>query len=434
MSIVSAVRNLFSARSRDGRDAAEPLRLSVPFRGRRAAADSAQPRFRMLATDRSDDDAVGPQLREAFMPSQPVLSRNMLAGRSGPLQELIQAVEDHRVHVVLYGERGIGKTSLLGVFAELAQDADYLVVRENCGADTTFDELFRSISSKIPLIYAGALDATEAQSRPSGTMADLLPQTTLGPNQVSRLWSSIVGTRVLVILDEFDRTQNVEFHRDVVELLKNLSDTAARVQLVIAGVAQTLSTLLGHSPSIRRNVAGLALSAMSDREIAELIELGERHAAISFEPAAKEEIVDLARGRPYLTRLIAHHASLRAVTSRRTTVDLGDVEYAVERALLEMETRLSERTVNAVRAWLQQEPALVIKLATAGLHEGGTFNLRTLLAGTGKANALEAFVNDIASSESLVVPVDDGAGRYACVEEGLPAYLMLASGRLGFAA
>jgi hypothetical protein len=434
VSIFSAVGNLFSARSRDGRGAAEPLRLSVPFRGRRAAADSAHPRFRMLATDRSDDDGVGPQVREAFMPSQPVLSRNMLAGRTGPLQDLIQAVEDHRVHVVLYGERGIGKTSLLGVFAELAQDADYLVVRENCGADTTFDELFRSISSKIPLIYAGALDATEAQSRPSGTMADLLPQSALGPNQVSRLWSSIVGTRVLVILDEFDRTDNTEFHRDVVELLKNLSDTAARIQLVIAGVAQTLSTLLGHSPSIRRNVAGLALSAMTDREIAELIELGERHAAISFEPAAKEEIVDLARGRPYLTRLIAHHASLRAVTSRRMTVDLGDVEYAVERALVEMETRLSESTVNSVRAWLQQEPALVIKLATAGLHDGGTFNLRTVLAGTGKSNALEAFVNDIASSESLVVPVDDGGARYAFVEEGLPAYLMLASGRLGFAA
>ena len=434
MSMISAVRNLFGGRRSDGYDASEPMHLSVPFRRRRSEEDSARPRFKMLATDRSDDDGVGPQVREAFVPSQPVSSRSMLAGRTGPLRDLIQGVEDDRVHVVLYGERGIGKTSLLGVFAELAQDADYLVVRENCGADTTFDELFRSVSAKIPLIYAGALDASEAQSRPSGTMADLLPQSAVGPNQLSRLWSSIVGTRVLVILDEFDRTENPEFHRDVVELLKNLSDTAARVQLVIAGVAQTLSMLLGHSPSIRRNVAGLALSAMSDREIAELIELGERHAAISFEPAAKERIISLARGRPYLTRLIAHHASLRAATSRRTIVDLSDVEYAIERALMDMETRLSERTVNAVRAWLQQEPALVIKLATAGLHEGGTFNLNTVLGGSGQTNRVEAFVSDLSRSESLVVPVDEGSSRYAFVEEGLPAYLMLASGRLGFAA
>ena len=434
MSIISAVRSLFGGRRSDGYDASEPMHLRVPFRRRRSEDDSARPRFKMLATDRCDEDGVGPQVREAFVPSQPVSSRSMLAGRTGPLRDLIQGVEDDRVHVVLYGERGIGKTSLLGVFAELAQDADYLVVRENCGADTTFDELFRSVSAKIPLIYAGALDASEAQSRPSGTMADLLPQSAVGPNQLSRLWSSIVGTRVLVILDEFDRTENPEFHRDVVELLKNLSDTAARVQLVIAGVAQTLSTLLGHSPSIRRNVAGLALSAMSNREIAELIELGERHAAISFEPAAKERIIKLARGRPYLTRLIAHHASLRAVTSRRTIVDLSDVEYAIERALMDMETRLSERTVNAVRAWLQQEPALVIKLATAGLHEGGTFNLNTVLDGSGQTNRVEAFVSDLSRSENLVVPVGEGSSRYAFVEEGLPAYLMLASGRLGFAA
>ena len=434
MSIISAVRSLFGGRRSDGYDASEPMHLRVPFRRRRSEDDSARPRFKMLATDRCDEDGVGPQVREAFVPSQPVSSRSMLAGRTGPLRDLIQGVEDDRVHVVLYGERGIGKTSLLGVFAELAQDADYLVVRENCGADTTFDELFRSVSAKIPLIYAGALDASEAQSRPSGTMADLLPQSAVGPNQLSRLWSSIVGTRVLVILDEFDRTENPEFHRDVVELLKNLSDTAARVQLVIAGVAQTLSTLLGHSPSIRRNVAGLALSAMSNREIAELIELGERHAAISFEPAAKERIIKLARGRPYLTRLIAHHASLRAVTSRRTIVDLSDVEYAIERALMDMETRLSERTVNAVRAWLQQEPALVIKLATAGLHEGGTFSLSTVLDGSGQTNRFEAFVNDLSRSENLVVSVGEGSSRYAFVEEGLPAYLMLASGRLGYAA
>jgi hypothetical protein len=47
---------------------------------------------------------------------------------------------------------------------------------------------------------------------------------------------------------------------------------------------------------------------------------------------------------------------------------------------------------------------------------------------------LEAFVNDISKSENLVVPLEGDSARYAFVEEGLPAYLVLASGRLSFAA
>ena len=39
----------------------------------------------------------------------------------------------------------------------------------------------------------------------------------------------LVGTRVLVILDEYDRVVDVNFRREVAELIKNLSDRAARV-------------------------------------------------------------------------------------------------------------------------------------------------------------------------------------------------------------
>src|SRR3546814_3681027 len=54
---------------------------------------------------------------------------------------------------LIYGERGIGKTSLMHVLADTARAARYMVVYDSCGADTRFDTMFRSILSRIPLIY-----------------------------------------------------------------------------------------------------------------------------------------------------------------------------------------------------------------------------------------------------------------------------------------
>lgn len=97
-------------------------RLSI---GRnRDRQDDKMPRFQGTAGDqirstgkRTALDRVRFHLRNAFTPSQPVLSHRMFAGRTEVLRTLIRSLEDQRLHVVLYGDRGIGKTSLLHILS-----------------------------------------------------------------------------------------------------------------------------------------------------------------------------------------------------------------------------------------------------------------------------------------------------------------------------
>jgi hypothetical protein len=172
---------------------------------------------------------------------------------------------------------------------------------------------------------------------------------------------------------------------------------------------------------------------MGDAEVSQLVEIGERHAGITFDPKAKARIVALVQGRPYLARLIAHHASLQAVSSGRQSVGLDDVDYALGVALMDMETRFSEDTIDAARAWLKSKPELVVKLAHASLNHGGTFELNDLLAEGAPREILDSF---LAASRTLnlVAPLEEGEGRYSFVEDGLPAYLMLAANQIKFAA
>ena len=87
---------------------------------------------------------------------------------------------------------------------------------------------------------------------------------------------------------EFDRAQLPEFRRDVAELIKSLSDLSARMQLLIGGVAGDLSGLMDYTPSIRRSVAAIPISAMDDKEVRELIANGSRLSGITFAADATE--------------------------------------------------------------------------------------------------------------------------------------------------
>src|SRR3546814_14382800 len=95
------------------------------------------PHFRGSARDQLHGTARGRfaqmrlSFRSIFTPSQPVVERERFAGRVEALRMLIAGLEDQRLHAVIYGDRGIGKTSLLQILSGAARDAGYLVLYQN---------------------------------------------------------------------------------------------------------------------------------------------------------------------------------------------------------------------------------------------------------------------------------------------------------------
>ena len=410
-------------------DVPQQLWVERPRRPEKVAAD--YPHFRTSATDRADEAGVAEtrlRLRDAFIVSQPVASRSMLAGRVAILQHLIGSVEDERAHIVLHGERGIGKTSLLRVFTQIARQAGYLVIYENCRATSRFADLFRSIAGQIPLRYHGNLDTIDIQAREGGSLADLLPREQLSPAQLCRALTDIVATRSIIILDEFDRVEDAEFKRDVAELIKDLSDSSARVQLVVAGVAANLQDLLGYAPSIRRNIRGICVHHMSDAEIDQIIAIGERHAGIGFDQAARQAIVQLALGLPFVARLLAHYASFTAVEAGRNLVNANDVRTAIGRSAELIEGQLSPDARTIARAALQKDPELAGRLGQEALSNGGIVVAPQAKGQSGGAPEVLALLAEPARPDGQSGAAPETAAQTRCFsEDGLALYLHLQS-------
>jgi hypothetical protein len=348
----------------------------------RVAARAPLPGFSTAATDELGDVAAGlaPDapgrarlaLADALSASQPVVGADAFAGRRDTLAQLIAAIEQQRAHVVLYGERGIGKTSLIHVFADVAREARYLVLYGSCGVEAHFDEMFRAFAEQIPLLYHDQVSPVVDEREHRRSFGDLLVDHALDPRELAELFTHIVGTRVVLLLDEYDRVADSGFRRNVAELIKNLSDRAARVQLVLTGVASNLDELIGFTPSIRRNIIGLPVGPMAAEELADILERAEAASGMRFDEPARTRIVAMAAGSPYLTRLLGLRAANRALDDGREDIHADDVLAGTEAVLAEwnaglprrIQAHLSRGEVRA--AW----PTLIAAARASGTPDG----------------------------------------------------------------
>ncbi len=406
----------------------------------RAKSGAAKlPRFRTMATDQLDrrqTDRFGEirmKLGSAFTPSQPVTDQRMFAGRSDLLSSMIRSIEDQRLHLVLYGERGIGKTSLLHFLADAAGEARYIVAYLSCGTMSQFQETFRGAAEEIPVLFHSSFAPTESDAEQGTTLANLLPPGNVTPRQFADVCGRLTGTRVLIILDEFDRAESMAFRRDVSELMKFLSDRAMRVQLVIAGVAADLAQLLEHTPSIRRNLLALRVPLMSDTEIQTLVANGERASGLTFERAARDLTVAIAHGSPYLASLTCHHAGLVALDDGRMSVSAADVRGALDRALTEIESRLTRPMVQEVQSLFDAgHGAQLAAVAGVSLRMGGEFEFDDLKAEVGEADyaACKRLVEKLVGERRMLELVNDQYRKgYVFIEEGVRQYLWFLGAR-----
>lgn len=349
----------------------------------------AHPHFRNMAglfEDARSDGFGGDAglAARAFLPAQPVSTVSRFAGRQPVLRAVIRAIEDQQLHVIVYGDRGIGKTSLLMVVSELAQQAAYAVHYVSCGEESDFCELFRSILARIPLLYDASVDPGMEAVERGGTLADKLPAGKFSVPLLSEVLSSLAGAKVLIVLDEFDRAADPRFRKSVAELIKNLSDRALPVQFLIGGVASSLPGLISDAPSIRRNVVGISLPNMSGEEIRELVSIGAKRGRLTFAETALARLIDASAGLPYLAGLLAQYGTLEAIADGQNEISQRHMVRAIASARREIASRLSPA---AQRVFddpeLCGQKPLILSAAAEAVRNGGMIRDLTITAALG---------------------------------------------------
>lgn len=255
----------------------------------------------------------------AFTPGTPVGRLDMLAGRMQQLTDVVSAVSMDGQHVGLYGERGVGKTSLANVLAEFFDSArlraHFQTVRVNCSTDDTFTSLWHNVFVEL------GIDEESTSDRE------------LSPEIVRRRLETLAPP-ALIVLDELDRLEDDVALTGLADTIKTLSDHAVPSTLVLVGVARSIGELIGEHASIVRALVQIEMPRMSVTELAEILAKGCGQAGLRPpDPAAVEEITTLSEGLPHYTHLLGLHAGQHTVQDDRTEITSEDVRRAIPKAV-----------------------------------------------------------------------------------------------------
>src|SRR5450759_337419 len=91
------------------------------------------------------------QVGSAFSPSAPINQYSLFAGRLDLVKDVIRGIYQRGQHIILYGERGVGKTSLANVMKEFLEK-NVTVVKVNCDTQNNYKSLWQKILREIVLI------------------------------------------------------------------------------------------------------------------------------------------------------------------------------------------------------------------------------------------------------------------------------------------
>lgn len=316
-------------------------------------------------------------IRKIFTPHQPIQKAALFFGRSKEVRAIIGYLNTPGQHALLFGNRGVGKSSLANVIA------DYLVVlrpgarviKKRCDSSDTFITIVGSALQHVGVNIQNT-SITEVQKSGLTKVIDLSKARTTnsGGDAERALSPSWVAVKLndlnaIFVIDEVDALKTREDKEKIAELIKQLSDNGSVFKILVVGIAETANELTAGHPSVSRCLKEVHLANMLDTEIEEIITKGAAGARISFKSSVVNRIVKLSAGYPHFTHLIALKCAELIISEDRHEVFSKDLSSALENCTNDVEGSLKQSYHSAVRSQSGEYKRILLAMALCGGDE-----------------------------------------------------------------
>lgn len=223
-----------------------------------------------------DRDTFGKKLNEVVSASRPILSIEHLIGRRNELDRIDKALLATGRSVFIFGERGVGKSSLAATAANLKQSSDSDYIDVSCAPDSTLNSVVASIASqalkrsrtetrttikKSGVTYKWLSYSLEQQSTPTDLSAEI--KCVSDAIEVLKEICQLHSESPVVVVDEVDRITNEEELDKFADLLKQIGDKRVDLKFIFTGVGNTLDEILGSHRSAIRQLETIELPRLS---------------------------------------------------------------------------------------------------------------------------------------------------------------------------
>lgn len=273
-------------------------------------------------------------LNEVFTPTRPIDAPEFLAGRQELMYQASDAVDTEGLHLLLYGDRGTGKTSIARVLGRKLQqpgEGGRRSILISCDSSDDYSSIWRKVSQEILIAESqlGFGHANTAAIIGTANIGDAITD-----SNSARIFVRTLPNETVIIIDEFDRVPTTgDARRLMADTIKYFADTNVRSTIVLVGVAESIGELFGEHQSILRNLAQLPVEPMAEDELALIISSGFERSGLEYESGLDRKIAKLSLGHPHYTHLLGRWAGRQAQEEESTTVTNSHLEAAIPLAL-----------------------------------------------------------------------------------------------------
>lgn len=308
---------------------------------------------------------------KVFTPAVPVNESDLFAGRIEEIRRIIDAVNQRGQHAAIFGDRGVGKTSLANIItSKLTGNVPIVAPHVTCNSTDDFTAVWRAVLSDIDLIHkkrqAGFQNLTIFEETRSA--AEVIGDK-VSPDDLRRLFTLMgEGKILIVILDEFDRLEKQVARRAVADTIKTFSDHAVPVTVIVVGVADTIDDLIAEHESIERALVQVQMPRMDADELIEILNKGTVRLNMKIQDAPARFIASLSQGLPHYTHLLGLHSARTALDDGQREITNEHVSEAISKAVSDSQASLRSDFRKAVTSPQQGNIFGQVLLASALAH------------------------------------------------------------------
>lgn len=326
-------------------------------------------------------------VRKVFTPHAPVKLQELLFGRSEALKQIIKQIHTPGAAPILFGDRGVGKTSIASIVQVLIKHSmnhskNTYIDLKRCSSKETlasiFDKALRHYGIDMNLV-----ESTHSQESGGGAGVNAgFAQANIGTKRFktekhSAANANLTPSRIaellttsdefgLLIVDETDAIVDETVKFELAEVAKQLSDSHSTFKIMLVGVAELSSSLTAGHPSIGRCAVETKLDRMKDMAIRQIVTAGAARIkpVMDFDQDVVRHIAQLAGGYPYFAHLIALRCVEDAICENRKHIRLHHLPMALKSAALEAEQTLRTMFENATSSATTDMFRLVVDAAS----------------------------------------------------------------------
>lgn len=257
-------------------------------------------------------------LRSKLSVRAPIKSIERLVGREKELELIKESLYDDGGHVFLYGDRGVGKSSLAATVASQYQSSDNEPIHIPCGKDTEFYQTVEEIAERV-LRRSGAkrtyladhtinlkiykLKIKEKEEEVSIPKIDSMFSAVDIMEDVARVHSD----HPVIVIDEFDQIECAKQRARFAHFLKDLGDRGVGIKFIFTGIASSLYQLLGDHESSFRQLFTLKVERLYWTKREEITLNATRAFGLEIDEDVLHQIAKISNGFPYFVHLLTQN-------------------------------------------------------------------------------------------------------------------------------